>query len=82
MWPRLDSEAGGGPAGLSYRVQTSSIRQVGSAKTEEGAKRPVRLIPIPPFSPLCRLVSSVQAIMASTVGYIVSSSCKHIIDDQ
>ncbi|XP_044303624.1 ceramide synthase [Varanus komodoensis] len=29
-----------------------------------------------------RLVSSVQAIMASTVGYIVSSSCKHIIDDQ
>ncbi|XP_026546324.1 protein FAM57B-like [Notechis scutatus] len=29
-----------------------------------------------------RLVSSVQAIMASTVGYIISSSCKHIIDDQ
>ncbi|XP_003225046.1 ceramide synthase isoform X2 [Anolis carolinensis] len=29
-----------------------------------------------------RLVSSVQAIMASTVGYIVSSSCKHIINDQ
>ncbi|XP_034275538.1 ceramide synthase isoform X1 [Pantherophis guttatus] len=29
-----------------------------------------------------RLVSSVQAIMASTVGYIISTSCKHIIDDQ
>nr|XP_044987407.1 ceramide synthase isoform X2 [Jaculus jaculus] len=29
-----------------------------------------------------RLVSSVQAIMASTAGYIVSTSCKHIIDDQ
>ncbi|KAL4835820.1 hypothetical protein H8958_006016, partial [Nasalis larvatus] len=28
-----------------------------------------------------RLVSSVQAIMASTAGYIVSTSCKHIIDD-
>lgn len=40
----------------------------------------------PPFhySSLClpRLVSSVQAIMASTAGYIVSTSCKHIIDDQ
>ncbi|KAG3259595.1 family with sequence similarity 57 member B, transcript variant X1 [Ictidomys tridecemlineatus] len=29
-----------------------------------------------------KLVSSVQAIMASTAGYIVSTSCKHIIDDQ
>ncbi|KAM8779639.1 ceramide synthase isoform 1-T1 [Rhynchonycteris naso] len=29
-----------------------------------------------------RLVSSVQAVMASTAGYIVSTSCKHIIDDQ
>nr|XP_020654478.1 protein FAM57B isoform X1 [Pogona vitticeps]XP_020654479.1 protein FAM57B isoform X1 [Pogona vitticeps]XP_020654480.1 protein FAM57B isoform X1 [Pogona vitticeps]XP_020654481.1 protein FAM57B isoform X1 [Pogona vitticeps] len=29
-----------------------------------------------------RLVSSLQAIMASTVGYIISTSCKHIIDDQ
>lgn len=31
---------------------------------------------------LPRLVSSVQAVMASTAGYIVSTSCKHIIDDQ
>lgn len=31
---------------------------------------------------LRRLVSSVQAVMASTAGYIVSTSCKHIIDDQ
>ncbi|XP_025271553.1 ceramide synthase isoform X3 [Canis lupus baileyi] len=29
-----------------------------------------------------KLVSSVQAVMASTAGYIVSTSCKHIIDDQ
>lgn len=31
---------------------------------------------------LPRLVSSVQAVMASTAGYIVSTSCKHVIDDQ
>lgn len=38
----------------------------------------------PYFPSFClpRLVSSVQAIMASTAGYIVSTSCKHIIDDQ
>ncbi|XP_075594880.1 ceramide synthase [Balearica regulorum gibbericeps] len=29
-----------------------------------------------------RLVSSVQAVMASTAGYIISSSCHHVIDDQ
>ncbi|XP_075773513.1 ceramide synthase isoform X4 [Pelodiscus sinensis] len=29
-----------------------------------------------------KLVSSVQAVMASTAGYIVFSSCKHVIDDQ
>ncbi|TRZ06106.1 hypothetical protein HGM15179_021001 [Zosterops borbonicus] len=29
-----------------------------------------------------RLVSSVQAVMASTAGYIISSSCQHVIDDQ
>lgn len=38
---------------------------------------PLQLLPLPP-----RLVSSVQAVMASTAGYIVSTSCKHIIDDQ
>ncbi|XP_068034241.1 ceramide synthase isoform X2 [Anomalospiza imberbis] len=32
--------------------------------------------------PGCRLVSSVQAVMASTAGYIISSSCQHVIDDQ
>ncbi|XP_065514162.1 ceramide synthase [Caloenas nicobarica] len=29
-----------------------------------------------------RLVSSVQAVMASTAGYIIASSCHHVIDDQ
>ncbi|KAM9510563.1 ceramide synthase-like [Guaruba guarouba] len=29
-----------------------------------------------------RLVSSVQAVMASTAGFIISSSCQHVIDDQ
>lgn len=29
-----------------------------------------------------RLVSSVQAVMASSAGYIISSSCKDIIEDQ
>ncbi|XP_043942228.1 ceramide synthase [Protopterus annectens] len=29
-----------------------------------------------------RLVSSVQAVMATTAGYIVSISCQHVIDDQ
>uniref|UniRef100_A0A8C8S986 TLC domain containing 3B n=1 Tax=Pelusios castaneus TaxID=367368 RepID=A0A8C8S986_9SAUR len=29
-----------------------------------------------------RLVSSIQAVMASTAGYIIFSSCKHIINDQ
>ncbi|XP_069738211.1 ceramide synthase [Phaenicophaeus curvirostris] len=29
-----------------------------------------------------RLVSSVQAVMASTAGYIISSSCHHVLDDQ
>ncbi|XP_039389191.1 ceramide synthase isoform X2 [Mauremys reevesii] len=29
-----------------------------------------------------RLVSSVQAVMASTAGYIVFSSCHHVLDDQ
>nr|XP_032641568.1 TLC domain-containing protein 3A-like [Chelonoidis abingdonii] len=29
-----------------------------------------------------KLVSSIQAIMASTAGYIVFSSCQHVLDDQ
>ncbi|XP_023970064.2 ceramide synthase [Chrysemys picta bellii] len=29
-----------------------------------------------------KLVSSIQAIMASTAGYIIFSSCQHVIDDQ
>uniref|UniRef100_A0A672KAV2 Uncharacterized protein n=1 Tax=Sinocyclocheilus grahami TaxID=75366 RepID=A0A672KAV2_SINGR len=29
-----------------------------------------------------RLVSSIQAIMASTAGYIISTSCQDIIEDQ
>ncbi|KAM9147471.1 ceramide synthase isoform 1-T4 [Pangshura tecta] len=29
-----------------------------------------------------KLVSSIQAVMASTAGYIVFSSCQHVLDDQ
>ncbi|XP_062459848.1 ceramide synthase-like, partial [Pezoporus occidentalis] len=29
-----------------------------------------------------RLVSSVQAVMASTAGFIIASSCQHVIDDE
>ncbi|XP_050161885.1 ceramide synthase-like, partial [Myiozetetes cayanensis] len=28
-----------------------------------------------------RLVSSIQAVMASTAGYVIASSCPHVIDD-
>ncbi len=34
------------------------------------------------LSPFLRLVSSVQAIMASSAGYIIACSCEDIIEDQ
>lgn len=34
-----------------------------------------------PFS-AARLVSSVQAVMATSAGYIIASSCEDIIEDQ
>ena len=34
-----------------------------------------------PFFAL-RLVSSVQAVMASSAGYIIASSCEDILEDQ
>lgn len=33
-------------------------------------------------SPAARLVSSVQAVMATSAGYIIASSCEDIIEDQ
>lgn len=68
--------------GVSWRVQTRSSRQAGSVKRAKWGGEGTAHATCFPFAPLYRLVSSVQAIMASTVGYIVSSSCKHIIDDQ
>ncbi|XP_059586366.1 ceramide synthase isoform X3 [Alligator mississippiensis] len=43
---------------------------------------PLRLPPLHATYLAAKLVSSIQAVMASTAGYIVSSSCKHVIDDQ
>lgn len=58
----------------------SAVARLAMRRSQGTRLFPSALLALLPLSP--RLVSSVQAIMASTAGYIVSTSCKHIIDDQ
>lgn len=58
----------------------SAVARLAMRRNQGTRLFPSALLALLPLSP--RLVSSVQAIMASTAGYIVSTSCKHIIDDQ